>query len=130
MSSTVRTVSELAAHVGGHAFGDGNIVIHRAASLETAGEGEIAYVEDEKLFAEASASKASCVIAPDGSDVKAPCRIEVKKPKLAFALIAEILHPPKTRAPEIHPSSVIAPSAKLGGQVFIGAFVCVGENSS
>jgi UDP-3-O-[3-hydroxymyristoyl] glucosamine N-acyltransferase len=130
MSSTAKTVSELAAHVGGHAFGDGNVVINRVASLETAGEGEIAYVEDEKFFAAASASKASCVIATNGSDVKAPCRIEVKKPKLAFALIAEVLHPPKKRAPEIHSSSVIAPSAKVGSQVFIGAFVCVGENSS
>ena len=130
MSSTVRTVSELAAHVGGHAFGDGNVVINRVASLETAGEGEIAYVEDEKFFAAASASNASCVIAPEGADVKALCRIEVKKPKLAFALVAEILHPPMKRTPEIHLSSVIAPSAKVGDRVFIGAFVCVGENSS
>ena len=130
MSSTAKTVSELAAHVDGHAFGDGNIIIRRVAGLETAGEGEIAYVEDEKFFAAATASKASCVIAPEGADVKARCRIEVKKPKLAFALIAELLHPPRKRAPEIHPSSVVAPSAKLGDQVFIGAFVCIGENSS
>ena len=130
MSSTAKTVSELAAHVGGHVFGDSNIVVHRVAGLETAAEGEIAYVEDEKFFAVASASKASCVIAPAGADVQALCRIEVKKPKLAFALIAEILHPPKQRAPEIHPSSVIAPSAKVSDRVFIGAFVCVGENSS
>ena len=125
-----RDLAELSALVGGRVIGDGNVIIHRVASLEIAGEGEIAYVEDEKFFAAASASKASCVITPAGSDVKAPCRIEVKKPKLAFALIAEILHPPKKRAPEIHPSSVIAPSAKVGDQVFIGAFVCVGENSS
>ncbi len=130
MSSTVRTVSELAAHVDGHAFGDGNVVIHRVASLETAGEGEIAYVEDEKFFPAASSSNASCVIAPEGADVKARCRIEVKKPKLAFALVAEVLHPSKQRAPEIHPSSVIAPSATVGDRVFIGAFVCIGENSS
>ncbi|HSP61879.1 MAG TPA: UDP-3-O-(3-hydroxymyristoyl)glucosamine N-acyltransferase [Pyrinomonadaceae bacterium] len=130
MGPIAKTVSELAAHVGGHVFGDGNLVIHRVASLETAGGGEIAYVEDAKFFAAVSASKASCVIAPAGSDLKAPCRIEVKKPKLAFALVAEILHPPKQRAPEIHASSVIAPSAKVGKQVFIGAFVCVGENSA
>jgi UDP-3-O-[3-hydroxymyristoyl] glucosamine N-acyltransferase len=129
MSSTAKTVSELAAHVGGQAFADGNIVIHRVANLETAGEGEIAYVEDEKFFAAASASQASCLIAPEGADVKASCRIEVKKPKLAFALIAELLHPPKKRAPEIHPSSVIAENARIGAEVFIGAFVCVGENS-
>ena len=130
MSSTAKTVSELAAHVGGEAFGDGTVVVNRVASLETAGDGEIAYVEDEKFFAAASASKASCVIVPAGADVKVCCRIEVKKPKLAFALVAEILHPPKKRASEIHPSSDIAPSAKVGDRVFVGAFVCVGENSS
>src|SRR5258708_4735477 len=130
MSSTAKTVSELAAHVGGQVFGDGDTVVHRVASLETADEGEIAYVEDEKFFAAASESKASCVIVPEGAEMKVPCRIEVSKPKLAFALIAEILHPAKKRAPEIHPSSDIAPSAKVGEQVFIGAFVCVGENSS
>ena len=127
---TAKTVSELAAHVGGHAFGDGNVIVNRVASLETAGEGEIAYVEEEKFFAAATASQASCVIVPEGANLRFPCQLEVKKPKLAFALVAEILHPPKKRAPEIHPSSAIAPSAKVGERVFIGAFVCIGENSS
>lgn len=130
MGSTAKTVSELAAHVGGEVLGDGNVIINRVASLEAAGDGEIAYLEDEKYFAVASAGKASCVITPAGSDVKVSCRIEVKKPKLAFALIAEVLHPPKQRAPEIHSSSVIAKDANIGRDAFIGAFVCVGEGSS
>ena len=130
MSATAKTVLELAAHVAGQLVGDGSAIIHRVASLETAGEGEIAYVEDEKFFEAASKTNASCVIAPEGASVKAPCRIEVKKPKLAFALIAEVLHPPKKRAPEIHRSSVIAANARIGKDVFIGAFVCVAENSS
>jgi len=67
MSPTAKTVSELAAHVGGHAFGDGNAIIHRVARLETADGGEIAYVEDEKFFAAASASKASCSNCRHGS---------------------------------------------------------------
>jgi UDP-3-O-[3-hydroxymyristoyl] glucosamine N-acyltransferase len=130
MSSTSKTASELATHVGGRAIGDGDTVVHRVASLEAAGEGEIAYVEHEKFFAAASVSRASCVIVPAGAAVKASCRIEVEKPKLAFALIAEVLHPPKQRAPEIHSSAVIADNATIGEDVFIGAFVCVGENSS
>ena len=130
MNSTARTVSELATSVGGRAIGDGDILIHRVASLESAGEGEIAYVENEKYFEAASASKASCVISPEGKDVKAPCRIEVKQPKLAFALIAAQLHPPKKRDPEIHPTAIIAPNADIALEVFIGAFVCIGENST
>jgi UDP-3-O-[3-hydroxymyristoyl] glucosamine N-acyltransferase len=122
-------VSELAAHVSGSVVGDGATLISSVASLEAAGAGEIAYVEDEKFFAAAGASKASCVIAPAGAGVNTPCRIEVRKPKLAFALIAELLHPPKRRAPEIHPSAVIAADAQIGANVFVGAFVCIGEGS-
>src|SRR5437870_599492 len=123
-------VDVLAAHVGGQVIGDGSILIQRVAGLESARKGAITYVEDEKFFEAASQTKASCVLVPEGADVKAPCRLEVKKPKLAFALIAEILHPPKKRVPEIHSSSVIAADAKIGKDVFIGAFVCIGENSS
>lgn len=129
MRMITKTVSEVAAHVDGRAFGDSNVPIQRVASLDAAGDGDIAYVEDEKFFAAASASKASCVIVPEGADVKALCRIEVKKPKLAFALIAEVLHPPKKREPEIHRTAVIAANAKIGNDVFIDAFVCVGEES-
>ncbi len=130
MKALERKVSDLAAHVGGRILGDGNVIIDRVAGLETAGEGEIAYVEDERFYALARDSKASCILVPESSDIAVPCRIEVRKPKLAFALIAEILHPPKNRAPEIHPSSVIAASARLGQELFIGAFVCIGDNSS
>lgn len=130
MSLTAKTVSELAAHVGGHVFGDGNISISRVASLDSAAEGDIAYVEDEKLFAAAADSQASCLIAASGTNVNAPCRIEVKNPKLAFALIAEVLYPQKQRQPEIHHTAFLSPGAKTGDGVFVGAFVCLGENST
>ena len=129
MNPTTKRVSELAAHVGGRVLGDGGASIFRVADLDSACEGDIAYVEDQKFFAAANRTKASCVITPEGADVKAPCRIDVKNPKLAFALIAEVLHPRKQRAPEIHHTSIIAGDAKIGDDVFIGAFVCIGENS-
>jgi UDP-3-O-[3-hydroxymyristoyl] glucosamine N-acyltransferase len=120
-------VSELASRVGGLVFGDGAVPIHGVNSLEAATDGDIAYVEDEKFFAAAGLSKASCVIVPAGSDVNAPCRIEVKQPKLAFALIAALLHPAKKREPSLHPTAVIAESADVESSVYIGPHVEVGE---
>src|ERR1700730_15370474 len=111
-------VSELASHVDGRVVGDGATLIHRVASLEVAGEGEIAYVEDAKFFDAAGASKASCVIVPAGADVKAACRIEVATPKLSFAMIAELLHPAKKRTPAIHPTAVVADSAQVDLTVY------------
>lgn len=124
-----KTVSELSAHVNGQLKGDGNVSIHRVAALEAAGEGEIAYVEDEKFFALARQARASCLIVPAAADLDVSCQIKVKDPKLAFARIAEILHPGKTRSPQIHSSAVIAADAHLGEDVFVGAFVCIGEGS-
>ena len=125
-----KKVSELATLVNGHVMGNGEAVIQRVASLDSAGDGEIAYVEDEKFFAAAASSRASCIIVPQTSELDVRCQIKVKNPKLAFALVAEVLHPPKTRQAEIHASAVIAESADIALQVFIGAFVCVGENST
>jgi UDP-3-O-[3-hydroxymyristoyl] glucosamine N-acyltransferase len=125
-----KPVSELATHVGGRVVGDGSIAITRIANLENAREGEIAYVEDEKFFEAANQSRASCLIVPTGAAVEARCRIEVANPKLAFALIAEILLPPKRREPAVHSTAVIAESADVALTASIGPHVTIGESSS
>lgn len=122
-------VAELAAHVGGRVRGDGNLLIKGIASLESASAGEIAFVEDSKLFESTRESRASCLIVPEGAQVEATCVIEVKHPKLAFALIARLLHPPKRREPQIHPMAVVAASAQVDESVFVGAHVEIGERS-
>jgi UDP-3-O-[3-hydroxymyristoyl] glucosamine N-acyltransferase len=123
------TASELAAHAGGLLSGDGDLLIRSVAALDAASEGEIAYVEDEKFFETARHSHASCLIVPLGAAIDSPCRIEVAKPKLAFALIAEVLHPPKRNEPSIDQTAVIAETADIALTAFVGAHVFIGENS-
>ena len=59
MPTNENSVSDLAAHVGGHVIGDGKTVIRSVSSLNSAEAGEIAYVEDEKFFEAAKISQAS-----------------------------------------------------------------------
>jgi UDP-3-O-[3-hydroxymyristoyl] glucosamine N-acyltransferase len=94
-----------------------------------AGENEIAFLT--KKVDGANDTSAACVIvdSPE-SAVKYLSAIVVRSPKLAFARIASLLHPAKLREAEVHSSAVIAANANLGADVFIGAFVRVGENSS
>src|SRR5437763_1596167 len=91
------TVSDLAQRTSGRVIGDGELRINRVAQLKSADPGEIAYVADEKFFETARQSQASCLIVSEGAQLDFPCRIEVKNPNLAFAQIAEVLHPPKKR---------------------------------
>jgi UDP-3-O-[3-hydroxymyristoyl] glucosamine N-acyltransferase len=122
----------LAALVGGRAVGDAGAVVRRVSSIEAAGEGDLAFVEDEKLFEAARACRASCVIVPEGAAVKLEgltSVVEAARPKLAFALAAEVLHPRRARAASVHPTAFVAASAKLGAGVYVGAGASVGEGA-
>jgi UDP-3-O-[3-hydroxymyristoyl] glucosamine N-acyltransferase len=130
MAANEKRVSELSDHVGGTVAGDGEVVIRRVNSLEAAGEGDIAYVEDEKFFEAAARSNASCVIVPESAALELPSQIKVKKPKLAFALIAGILHPPKRREPDVHSSAAIADTADVALTAFVGPHVTIGAHST
>lgn len=128
------TVAELAEASGGRIVGDGALHIVRVADLETAGAGDIAYVEDEKFFDKARASQATCLIVnrefvSSQENESGSTFIEAAKPKLAFALIAELLHPPKRRQPFIHESAAIASTADIDLTVFIGPHVAIGEGT-
>jgi UDP-3-O-[3-hydroxymyristoyl] glucosamine N-acyltransferase len=123
------SVSELAERVNGRVVGDGAVVIERVADLANAGVGEIAYLDNEKFFGAATESSAACLLIPMDAKgaFKSPALIEVSNPKLAFALVAEILHPPVRREPSIHPSAVVAKTADIALTAFIGPQVCIGE---
>ena len=133
------TLSELVTHVGGRLIGDGGIRIERVANLDTAGTGEIAYIENEKYFEAGRSSQAACLIVPRDfvrslNDLAAqstlrPALIEVLKPKLAFAVVAGLLHPKKRREPFVHPSAVVADNADIDLTVYIGPHVAIGEGT-
>ncbi len=125
-----RAVAELASHVGGRVRGEGSRRIESVAALDSAGEGQLAFVEDPKLLEGARASRASCLVLPLGAAGDFACAIEVERPKLAFALIAELLHPPALQQPSVHPAAVVSPNAAIAGNVFIGpgAVVCDGAS--
>ena len=132
-------IAELATHVDGRLIGDGSIHIERVADVSTAGTGEIAYVDDAKFFEAGKSSQASCLIVPKEfvESVEdliiehefGPALIEVAKPKLAFALIAGLLHPQKRREPFVHPTAAIAESADVALTAFIGPHVAIGEQT-
>src|ERR1700755_664116 len=94
------TASKLSNLVQGELVGS-DTEITGVAGLESAKQGEITFVEkpaDEKFAALVAKTKAGCLIVPKDADIGTSISlIKVKNPKLAFAQIAEILHPPKER---------------------------------
>jgi UDP-3-O-[3-hydroxymyristoyl] glucosamine N-acyltransferase len=129
-----RTAAELAAFLASPFAGDGTIVIERVASIEAAEAGSLAFVENQKSLEETKSCGASCLIVFSITEARqalpqVPVFIAAAQPKLAFALIAEILHPPKRREPFVHESAAIASTADIDLTVFIGPHVEIGDNT-
>jgi len=122
-------VQELAEIVNGRVVGDGGTRIERIADLDQAREGEIAYIDNEKMYAAAVESKASCLIVRDGVELPDRTLIVVANPKLAFALVGAALHPAVRREPTIHPTAVVAETADIALTAYVGPNVCVGEHT-
>ncbi len=131
---TGKTVDDLAEFVGGRVTGDRGIVIERVASFQSATAGSLSFVDDPKILDDSPECGASCLIVVDASRAQEtlpgiPAFIESAQPKLAFARIAALLHPPKHREPFVHPSAVIAETADVALTVFIGPHVAIGEGT-
>ena len=120
---------EIADLVGGELSGAADIEIDSVADISTASPTQLAFFEKADGLPD---SNAGCVILASTTENTAqfPAAIRAANPKLAFALAAKLLHPPKTRQPGIHSSAIVDDSATIGSGVFIGAFVCVGSGSS
>lgn len=119
-------LKEIAELVGGELFGDSEIEILRVASLANAENNEIAFAEKAENLDE---TNASCLLVSENFDAEISCAfIEVKNPKLAFAKVAEKLHPFNWRTNDIHKTAVVSSDAVEFRACFVGAFVTIGEN--
>lgn len=122
------TAGEIARRLGGRAEGNPEAIISGLAGIREAGEGDLAFVANARYISAAAATKAAAVIVTE--DWNRPCSatlIRVKNPDKAFAEAAQWFAPPSVMLqPGIHPTAIVAESAKLGKDVFIGPY-CVIE---
>ena len=133
MKLTPETVAEL---TGGKLSGSrGSFKITGAAPLEKAGPGDLSFLADPKHALIAARSNAGCLLAspaeePALKDFKGTL-ILVKNPKLAFAAaltaLERELRPHK--ADVQHPSAVIAITARLGKNVYVGPLAVIEDGA-
>ena len=112
--------------VSGTLQGDRDIEISHGSDIAAASADSLAFTTTTDNVVTA----AGCVLAIEGSNVSAAAVIFVKDPRLSFSIACEVLHPAKTREPEIHPTAIISRSAIIGESVYVGALVTIGDGSS
>ena len=118
--------SELAGILGGVLEGE-DVELQACGGLEEARPGDLSFCKDPKHAKLVETTKASAVLLPPGWDRGAPCAvIRVDDPDRACMAAAKLFAPPEpVRAPGIHASAVVDPSARLGKGVHVGPFTVI-----
>ncbi|MCC7139923.1 MAG: UDP-3-O-(3-hydroxymyristoyl)glucosamine N-acyltransferase [Planctomycetes bacterium] len=121
-------VAELAARLGLPFEGDGSVEVVRCAGIDDARAGDITFLRDPKQAARALSTGASAIVLPAGVPAGAVPVLRAPDAGLAFLGVVAILHPRPRPVPGVHPTAVVAASAKVGAGASIGAFVFVDED--
>ena len=83
------------------------------------------YLDSPPYEKRAASSAAKCVLAKPGAQLPGKTILEVADPKFAFAKAAEWLLPEPAAHPTVHPTAIIAPSAKIAARVSIGPYAVI-----
>ena len=124
----VLTTGELAAKLGAVIEGDPAEVLHGVADLRSARAGQVSFAGNPKYLPEVANSAATAVIVPKEAVIPAskPVLLRVANADAAFAATCAIFAPPPVVLPRgVHPQALVAPGARLGPDVSIGAFAVV-----
>jgi len=98
------------------------------AGIEEAGAGQLTFVANPKYAAAAKTTRASAVIVDDSFPALSTPTLRTRNPYLAFARAIEFFYRPPQYAPGVHATAVVHPTAKIGRNAHLGAYVVVMED--
>jgi UDP-3-O-[3-hydroxymyristoyl] glucosamine N-acyltransferase len=129
-SAPLLTAAEIATLVGGSLEGDPAAAVRHVAPLDRAGAGALSVLGSSRYRDWYAVTQASVVLV-DPALARLPgrprARVLVEQPQDALITLLPRFRQPERRPEGIHPTAVVAPSARLGEGVTIEAYAVVGE---
>jgi UDP-3-O-[3-hydroxymyristoyl] glucosamine N-acyltransferase len=124
------TAAEIATHLQGEVVGDGQTPLKSFAHADRAQPGDLTFAETDEFFARAEQSPASGIIV-SGSSPSAVGKVLIRVPnaRIAFARAVALFFPETPMPAGIHPSAIIAKSARVDAGVYLGPNCVIGERS-
>ena len=115
------TAREIAQLVGGELAGNPDTVVTGMAGIREAQPGDLSFVASPKYLGAVKTTQASVVILAHKAVVETTrALIRVDNPTAAFTKVVERVAPPAVKfGAGVHPSAVVAPTAKLGRNVSV-----------
>lgn len=125
-----KKLKELALWVDGTVVGDGEIEISGVAAIEEARAGEITFISNPKYLSNLNKTDASAVVVSKEVTRADKSLLCVAHPKLAFAKILTLFSNKPYQPRGIDANAWISPTAKLGEDLSLYPFVCIGDRCS
>jgi len=127
MPNMTFTTAEIAKHLDGEVVGDAAAILKGFAPADHAKPGDLTFAENEDYFARAEQSTATAIIADARFKSAKKILIRVPNARVAFGKAMALFFPERTYAAGIHPTAVIAASARVDATAHIGPNCVVGE---
>lgn len=123
------TAAEIARLLDAELEGDGSVVLTGIAPADSARAGDLTFAENEVYFKRAEASAASAVLVSGHYTSATKVLIRVANARVALARAISLFYPEKKFAPGIHPTAVVAESARIAPSAHIGPYCVIGANA-
>ncbi|MGH9714134.1 MAG: UDP-3-O-(3-hydroxymyristoyl)glucosamine N-acyltransferase [Candidatus Acidiferrales bacterium] len=121
-------LGQIAERLGCALEGEATLEIGGVAAIDEAKAGDLTFLADRKYRAALESSYASAVILAKESAPSHMAVLRSTNPRLAFARAIEIFHPAPIFAAGIHPTAVVAKSARIADGAHIGPHCFVDEH--
>jgi UDP-3-O-[3-hydroxymyristoyl] glucosamine N-acyltransferase len=108
--------------------GDASLEIAGVAGIEEAQDGDLTFLVNRKYRPALETTRASAILIARDEPRPRMAALRSANPYLDFARAIELFHPAPHYAPSIHPTAVIAASAKIGVGAHIGPYCFVDED--
>lgn len=123
-------LGELASRLNCTLEGDPQIEIRGVAGIEEATGGDVTFFVNRKYRDALTSSRASAVFVAKYAVPAGMAALRSTNPYLDFARAIEIFHPAPAYAPGIHPTAVIAQSARIAEGAHVGPYCFIDEGVS
>jgi UDP-3-O-[3-hydroxymyristoyl] glucosamine N-acyltransferase len=126
------SAAQIAMLINGKVEGDANVQVASFGKIEEAQSGQLSFLANPKYEDYLYSTKASVIIINDTQELKNPVTPTLIRVQDAYSAFATLLTKYQEIATQqmtgIQEPSYISKSAKLGSNVFVGAFTYIGEN--
>ncbi len=121
------TAAQIAKELQGEVLGDGSISLTGFAPATVAKAGDLTFAENETFFHKAEETAAAAILIDGAFTSTKKTLIRVPNARIAFAKVLPFFFPEPVFAAGVHPTAIVAKSAKVDATAHIGPYCVIGE---